>query len=236
MRAMRRAWSSRERRTRATWVSTSEIRLEKERDAERRFEVVGRLLLPQQIDVENVIANVAVHGEPIERHQSHPDAEIDREPIVAGELRLADPADDVGLRVHRAILTDEVLARENVVAERHVIVGILALGFREQLRSAAQTLEARELGVGFAGRELDEEAFRDVIGESPARDRVDAEVLDADLPERNSDLEVLGVDLRHLDLAPGDVRLDDRRLRGILRDRGSTAGAPREASDAERQA
>ena len=117
---------------------------------------------------------------------------------------------------------DEALAGKNVVAHRHVIVGILALGVCEQLRSPAQSLEARELRIGLPGRELDEEAFRDVVRESRAGDGVDAEVLDADLAREDADLEVLGVDLRRLDLAPLDVGLDDGRL---------TARRPRAPSD-----
>ena len=48
------------------------------------------------------------------------------------------------------------------------------------------------------------------------RDGVDAEILDADLAGEDADLEVLGVDLRRLDLAPLDVRLDDGRLTGVV--------------------
>ena len=128
-----------------------------------------------------------------------------------------------------------MLAGKNVVAQRHVIVGILALGVCEQLRSAAQSLEARELRIGLAGRELDEEPLRHVIGEPRARDGVDAEVLDADLAGEDADLEVLGIDARRLDLAALDVRLDDGRLRRIVGAHESIAAAAGQTPDAERQ-
>src|SRR5262245_5544109 len=49
-------------------MPTSDAGSEKERDPYGRLDVVGSLLLSQQIDVENVIADVAMDGEPVERH------------------------------------------------------------------------------------------------------------------------------------------------------------------------
>src|SRR6266513_1043732 len=94
------------------------------------------------------------------------------------------------------VLADERLARQDVVAERHVIVFVLALRICEQLGSAAQGLEARLAGVRLAAGGFEEEMLGDVLREAQARDGVYAEVLDAELVRREAGLEVLGGELR----------------------------------------
>src|SRR5690606_10799620 len=156
-------------------------RSEEERHADVGLEVVHRLLAAEHVEIEDVVPNVRVHGEPVERQQPQPHAEVQREPIVARELRVTHAAYDVKRHVHRTVASDEALARQHVVAQGDVIVGVLPLGIREQLRSAAQPLVARRLGVRAPGRSLDEETLGHVVCESGARDRVHAEILDADL-------------------------------------------------------
>ena len=57
---------------------------------------------------------------------------------------------------------------------------------------------------------FEEEVFGQVIREARAVDGVALEVLDAEDADVGADLEVFGIDLRALDLAPLDLRLDDR--------------------------
>src|SRR6185312_2630666 len=103
-------------------------KLEEERDAHMRTEVVGRLRLAKQIDVEDLIADVGVNREPIQRHQANAETHVQREPVVAGELRLPYSADQIRRHVPRALLTEETLAWQDGVSHLHVIVRVLALG------------------------------------------------------------------------------------------------------------
>src|SRR5690606_5246179 len=152
----------------------------------------------------------------------------DREAIVARELRAPHPADQIQRRVERTIAADEALARQQVVAERDVIVGILPLRLCEQLRSAREPLVAGGLGIALPARGLDEEALCYVICEARADDGIHAEVLDAELAGVDADLEVLRVDVSRVDLPALELGLDDRRLSRVCSLDRAVASAARE--------
>src|SRR6185312_6293252 len=89
------------------WATSVLRKLEEERHAHMGTEVMGRLRFPKQVDVEDLIADVGVNREPVERHQANAQTHVQREPIVASELRLPYATDHVRRHIQRALLAEE---------------------------------------------------------------------------------------------------------------------------------
>ena len=68
---------------------------EEHRYPERPLEVVGGLFLAQEIDVEQVIAEIDVQRDRIRQQESIAGAEIDGEPVIAGKRRRAEADTDI---------------------------------------------------------------------------------------------------------------------------------------------
>ena len=58
---------------------------EEHRDAERTFEVMGRLFLTKKVDIEQVVPKIDMQGNRIGQQKTVSGAEIDGKTIIAGE-------------------------------------------------------------------------------------------------------------------------------------------------------
>src|SRR5882672_7810932 len=156
-----------------------------------------------------------MYGQPVGRQHAESRAEIDRQPIVAGELDATDAYQRIKTTVHGEIATEIALARKEVVAQREAVIREASLISGQKLDVAAERLEAglASRGLPYIGPE--KEVFchmvvklRRVIGTGP-------EVLDGHETQAEPDFPVLVVDLGDLDLAARHVRIDDARRCGI---------------------
>ena len=59
------------------------------------LEIVYGLFLPEQIEIENMVTKICVHGEPVSRNHPYSYAHVQGEPIVTCKLRTPYAADQV---------------------------------------------------------------------------------------------------------------------------------------------
>src|SRR5688572_13604562 len=150
-----------------------------------------------------------MYGQPVGRQHAEARAQVEGQPVVAGELHATDPAHHVETTVHGEIATEKYLARQEVVAQREAVVRETSLISGQQLDVAAQRLEAGLSGGGLAQIGPEEEIFCHMVGELPGIGRVGTKILDGNEAGAHADLPILIVDLGCLYLATSDVGLDD---------------------------
>src|SRR5262245_4140359 len=81
------------------------------------FEVVGELVLAEQVGVEDPVLHAHVDRHPVGRKNAIPGAEAHREILVAGEIHAADAAQKIEATRHGEVATEKHLTRQEVVAE-----------------------------------------------------------------------------------------------------------------------
>ncbi len=153
--------------------------------------------------------------QPVRRHHTIAGTKIHRELLIPAEIGTADSADEIKRARHGAAATDKGLARQEVVAQREVVIREASLRLGKQL-DLAQGFEAGLAGTGTGHLALEEEVLGDVVGEGDAVRRVAAEILDRDDAVVGAQLEIGAVDPRYLDLATRDLRLDHPRRRLVF--------------------
>src|SRR6478736_4968185 len=127
--------------------------------AEMGHEVVGELVLAEQIRLEDDVLHIDVNRQPVRRQIALPGAEIHRETLVSREFRAADAAQQIQGTVHGEVATDIHLARKDVVAQREAVVRETPLIVGKQLNIAAEGLVAGLAGLGTAETGLEEDVF-----------------------------------------------------------------------------
>src|SRR5262249_11588732 len=175
--------------------------------SQTRFYIVGELGDAQQIRPEHAILHLNVDREPVGRQYPIAAPEVHRETIVAGELRSTNAPQKIEGARQGSAATDEGLAREQVVAQRNVVVREASLSWRKQLNIAAEGLEARAARIGATVFALKEEVLGHVIGNGRPVGILGSEVLDGQKSVVDADLDVRAADVRHLDFAPLDLRV-----------------------------
>src|SRR5579862_597178 len=184
-----------------------------------RLEVVGELGDADDVRLEDVVLHRDVHSQPVPRHHAVPGTEVHRELRVPAEIGAADAAEEIESARHGDAATDKGLARQEVVAQREVVIREAPLSFRKQRDVPAQHLVAGASGGGASPFALKEEVLGYVIGGGKPVDRMGAEILDRECPVVGPELDVGAADLRHLDRAARHLRLDDARLLALVRRR-----------------
>src|SRR5271156_2232368 len=166
----------------------------------------------EQVVLEHVVAHVQVQSQPIGYQDPRADSEIDRELILVGKLHIPDAHDDVERRVEGAAPSQKHLAGQYVVAHVEVVVREVPPRVAQHRDGGESLLQAALAGLGAGEKTLEKEVFGHVIGGAYPVERVGAEVLDAEGAEVGAELEVRGLDLVRLYLAPVDLGLYDGRL------------------------
>src|SRR5579864_604636 len=183
--------------------------------SERRLHVVGELGYAQQVRPEHAILNLDVNREPVGGHHPVAAPEVHGEAVVARELRRANATDKIEGARHGVTPTEEGLAREQVVAQRDVIVREVPLSWGKQLYIAAEGLEAGAPGIRAAVFAQEEEVLGYVIGRRQSVGVLGAEVLDRDESIIDPDLDVRAPDPGDFDLAPLDFGIDHAGRSGV---------------------
>src|SRR3954451_24462158 len=98
------------------------IPLEEYGQADVGFEVVGELLLAEQVGVEDPVLHAHVDRHPVGWQHPIPGAEAHREILVAGKIHAADAAQKIEATRHGEVATEEHLTRQEVVAEGEVVI------------------------------------------------------------------------------------------------------------------
>src|SRR5262245_61849869 len=106
-----------------------------------------------------------MYRQPVGGQHAETRAEVESQPVVAGELHAPDPTHHIETTVHGGVATEKDLARQEVVAQREAVVRETSLISGQQLDVATQRLE-----TGFSGGRLpdigtEEEIFCHMVGE-----------------------------------------------------------------------
>src|SRR6185369_7019801 len=186
--------------------------------------VVRALPLAEQVEREDVVADVELERGPVGEIDAVAEPEVEGGLALVGELGAADAGDHIELRRPRAAAADEDLDREQVVADRGVVVVELLARRRED--AARQDLAEQLVAhLRLAVCRLDEEVLGDVVADARAVDPARAEVLRCVGAGEQAHLEVVRRELRLRDVAPVDLGNDDLVVVGrrrALRERAAS--------------
>src|SRR5215469_3403544 len=226
---------------RSTVAATAAMRIlmlvslvsEKHGRADDCHDVVGELRAAEQAGLKDPILHRDMYRQPVCRYHTVTGAEVRRELRVPGEIGATDAAENIKGARHGVAATEEDLARQEVVAQRKIVVREAPLRTGKQLNTA-QGLETGLAGLRAAGVGLEEHILGHVVGGSDAVHRVGAEVFDTEHAELEPELQVAAAHLGYRDLTARDLRLDDPRRRGVVRRRlihgaGTAAAGARRA-------
>src|SRR3954465_4099342 len=108
-----------------------------------------------------------MNREPIGRQDAVSRAQVDRQPIVAGELHATDATQQVETTVHGELATEKDLAREEVVAQGEAVIREASLISGQKLDVATERLEAGLSGGRLADIRPEEEIFCHMVGNLP---------------------------------------------------------------------
>ena len=118
------------------------ITSEKDRQAAGELEIVQRLVAAEQVRLEYVVAHVDAQRQPVGGRHPIAEAAADGEALVAGEVGAARARDEIQPAAERVFAPHERFARQNVVADRQVVVAELAIVVGQQFDVTRQLLEA----------------------------------------------------------------------------------------------
>ncbi len=156
-----------------------------------------------------------MYGQPVGRQHAETRAEVERQPVVTGEVHAAYACQDIETTVHGGVATEKDLARQEVVAQREAVIREASLISGQQFDLATEVLEARPAGSGLPQVGAEKEIFCHMVGEHSGIGGIGAEILDRQETEARADFPVLVVDPGCLYLATGHVRFDDARRRAV---------------------
>ena len=100
---------------------------EEHRHTKRSFEIVRCLFPTQDVDIEQVIAEIDVKGDRVSEQEPKTRAEVDCKSIVISEICRAQTGDQIKIGVVGATFADENLTGQYVVAEIEVVIGQRAI-------------------------------------------------------------------------------------------------------------
>src|SRR5579859_193412 len=133
--------------------------------------------------------------------------------------------------------SEKDLAGEYVVAYVQVVIREASPRVADDRNIRKHVLETGGAGLGSGEIRFQEYVLGHMVGGAHSIERIGAEILDAQHPVVAAELKILGLDVRCLDGAPGDLGLDDGRLplRLLGHDLGRRLVAPVEPATARQQ-
>ena len=97
---------------------------------------MGRLVGTEQVRVEDVVSEIHSQRDHIAQQEAVPDADVDREVVVIGKLGATNTPDQIQAAIEGILVGDETLTRQDIDAERDVVIGIVTVAIAEDLSQA----------------------------------------------------------------------------------------------------
>ncbi len=127
--------------------------------------------------------------------------------LIPGKVGHPRPAEQIQGIVKSTVTAQKRFAGQQVVAHRRLIIGKFPFFVGQQLHTGIERFKAGFVRLGAAHHGLKEHIFRQVIIQPHTQHRLGTEVFDGDQPGVEAGLEIFRIDIRFLDAASFDPRI-----------------------------
>src|SRR3984957_1587506 len=168
------------------------------------FDVVDILGASGQAGFKNVVSHIHMQGQPVGYQKPLTHSKVQRELVLVGKFHIAHADRHVQGRIERASAPEKNLAGKYVVAYVQVVIREVSPRVADNRNIRENILETGGAGLGSRQKSFQENILGPVVRGAHAVNRVGAEILNAQRSVVAAQFEVLGLDVRGFDDAPGD--------------------------------